>query len=1102
MYLALLGSVPPFKANAQETKPKPPTDSSRADSAKRASPQLATVRVSARRWRRPTVSQAVASDPTGLERDGASLGLATTAQGSITALGATIPGLTLLSGANGSGLSALGLPASQTVATLNGITFGANDLPRELFAPARAVTSTYDVAQSGFAGAQLALRTFSGSIFNNGTLTWRTQLSSGGSPGIPSPGTPPFGISGSRSGPVAQGKFFYNIAAAVDRAEDRAATLRDAASGRTTAPGLSQNAAVSTLRVLDSLGITALAGTNAARSANTSGSAFVRIDLAPTPLRTANVVAYGSRSQVIPLSVGPLSAASRGDTRVTSNGMLLLDHASLYRTRFLSHTRAGISYQDLSGAPARLLPRGQVLIPSDSGSNSGLTSVSFGGNGTLGSRSTNQRLELRHGLTWYSADSRHLFRLASQLSREQLSAVEADYPLGRVTYPSLDALRIGQPSSFVRQLGQQKYSSSAWNAGLSLGDHWRITDVLFVQYGLRVDADGLSGSTGTSASGATRARSSVDSWYLSPRVGFSWNHGEIAQAGFGPRPRGSIRGGIGAFRGVHAPGELRATLLNTNNAGGLSRLECIGALAPSITWSDWGDGADLPTSCAQVDNSANANNGARALQADTIGIASNYAPATSWRGSIGWTGEPGLGLQLAIDATLSRTTGLTGLAYPEEFVAPSFLLPGENNRPVYFDPSMIDERLGIGRQTFATRSAIMHSRLRSRAMQLSTMLSPASVSPADRLLWGLGYAWTDAMNSASGFEGTTSGDPQVVEWVSSPYASRHRVTGFAAIRFANGAFISMGAQWQSGLPFTPLIGGDVNGDRLANDRAYISADLAGHSCLRGQIGRVAAAASCRGPSQTSVNASIVIPGPLMRLPSRSTVTVGIVNPLAGLDQLLHGSQTRGWGQSGAPDPVLVYPIGFSATDKAFRYAANPAFGDVRRDAMTRWNASRLTVDLRIPMSRPQHEQLLNQVMAPGRDRPGTRLTAEQVKQRYMNYGVINPVLALYRVRDSLNLTATQSLSLDSAVREFNARLDSIWSPMAKTLAAAEKHYDRPATITTIRGAQQLAWDALEGTVGRIRALLTASQMAMIDPAIATLLDAGAIARLRRTEFRY
>lgn len=294
----------------------------------------------------------------------------------------------------------------------------------------------------------------------------------------------------------------------------------------------------------------------------------------------------------------------------------------------------------------------------------------------------------------------------------------------------------------------------------------------------------------------------------------------------------------------------------------------------------------------------------------------------------------------------------------------------------------------------------------------------------------------------------------------------------------------------------------MNGDRLANDRAFISPDLAGHPCLRGQIGRVAAPASCLGPSQTSVNASLVIPGSLLRLPSRSTVTVGIVNPLAGLDQLLNGSQARGWGQSGSPDPVLAYPIGFSAANKAFLYAANPAFGDVKRDAMTRWNAPRLTVDLRIPTSRPQHEQLLNQVMAPGRDRPGARLTADQVKQRYMNYGVINPILALYQVRDSLNLTATQARSLDSAVREFNARLDSIWSPIARTLAAAGRHYDRPTTIATVRGAQQLAWDALEGAVGRIRALLTAAQMAMIDPAIATLLDAGAIARLRRTEFRY
>lgn len=1087
---------------AQPQKAPPRPDSTRADTTRTRLSQLAPVRVSARRWRKPTVSQATASDPTGGERDGVPLGIAMNEQGSVTAMGATVAALTLLNGANGASLSAMGLPASQTSTTLNGVTFNANELPRELFAPARAVTSTFDVSQGGFAGAQLALRTYSGSVFTNGTITTRLQAPLASTPGIPASALPPFGLSGSRSGPALGGRFFYSVAANADRSDERVVTLRDAATGRVSAPALSQNVAATALRLIDSLGIPTPSDNAASHITSSSGSAFMRIDVAPTSMRSANIVAYMSRARLSPTPLAPLASTFAAGQRTTSSGALLLEHSKLLRTRFLSHTRGGITFRDATADPAFALPQARVLVLTGTGADSARTAVNFGGTGALASSSATRRIEVRNSLSWYSANSHHLWRFTSQISRDALNVAEAGNTLGRLLFSSLDDLRSGRPTSYYRDLGQRAYRSDAWNVGLSLGDQWRPTDALFVQYGVRADGDALTGSTGTLTAAGERAQANVKSWALSPRVGVSLNHGTISQAGFGPRPRGTLRVGIGAFRGAYAPSDLRSPLEYSGMAGGVRQLECTGSSTPAADWRAWSQGVDLPAACVTSSSDATIRQNANGARADVVTLARNYRPPTSWRANFGWIGEIGLGLQLLTDVTMSKTWGLTGTRFINAFSTPAFRLGNEDGRPVYVGIAQIDERLGIAPAPASVRTATMHSDLRSRAVQLSASLAPANVSPADRVIWGLSYAWTNTTNESSGFDGTTAGNPNAVEWAPSVYAARHRVTGFAAMRFANGAFLSMGAQWQSGLPFTPLVGGDVNGDGFINDRAFVSGVASGVACLRQQDAKVAIAGSCHGPSQTSLSASLIVPGALLRLPSRSTITIGFINPLAGIDQLLHGRNARGWGQSGTPDPVLTYPIGFDAARREYRYAANPTFGDIRRDALSRWQASRVTIDVRVPVSRPQHEQLLHQVMAPGRERPGNRLTAEQVKQRYMSFGVINPVQSLYRVRDSLHLTDAQSMSLNRAVHAFDARLDSIWGPLAHELAAADRGYDRASTLTTIRDAQRLAWDALEDAVTAVRAMLTVSQMDLIDPAISALLDPRAIARLRRTEFRF
>ena len=84
--------------------------------------------------------------------------------GDLSAMAATLPGITLIPGADGgaSGFSVLGLGADQNNITLNGLNFGSTDLPRDATTQTRVTTSSFDPSRGGFSGAQIALRTNSG----------------------------------------------------------------------------------------------------------------------------------------------------------------------------------------------------------------------------------------------------------------------------------------------------------------------------------------------------------------------------------------------------------------------------------------------------------------------------------------------------------------------------------------------------------------------------------------------------------------------------------------------------------------------------------------------------------------------------------------------------------------------------------------------------------------------------------------------------------------------------------------------------------------------------------------------------------------------------
>ena len=168
----------------------------------------------------------------------------------------------------------------------------------------------------------------------------------------------------------------------------------------------------------------------------------------------------------------------------------------------------------------------------------------------------------------------------------------------------------------------------------------------------------------------------------------------------------------------------------------------------------------------------------------------------------------------------------------------------------------------------------------------------------------------------------------------------------------------------------------MNGDGRGGDRAFIpnpatDADAA----LASQLNALIASGSERAKDASLANLgqrrrSQRMPRPVdadaehavdaadcrRRFGGGSNANVYLQNVLAGVDQLVHGSNDlRGWGSPAAPDPTLLVPRGFDAANAAVQ---------VRRQRALRRHASRPHA---VPRSVPPRARLLDRFL--GRLRP-------------------------------------------------------------------------------------------------------------------------------------
>ncbi|HET9684790.1 MAG TPA: hypothetical protein VFP15_11855, partial [Gemmatimonadaceae bacterium] len=382
--------------------------------------------------------------------------------------------------------------------------------------------------------------------------------------------------------------------------------------------------------------------------------------------------------------------------------------------------------------------------------------------------------------------------------------------------------------------------------------------------------------------------------------------------------------------------------------------------------------------------------------------------------------------------------------------------------------------------------------------------------------WNASYVLSDNRQQFRGFS-STAGNPLAVEWGNGDFTSRHQITYLLGYNFFDAVRVTWFGRFSSGSNFTPMISGDVNGDGYNNDRAYVfnpatTADLAVRSameglltngsksardCLSSQLGELAQRNSCTGPWTSSANLSLSLNPLKFRLPQRASLSFSVSNPLGAADLLLHGQNgLHGWGQSAFPDQTLLYVRGFDPAAQRFRYEVNPRFGSTDVRFNTFRQPVTVTMSLRVDVGPSRERQTLTQQLDRGRVHEGGKLTEPMIKAMYGSGGVLNPMAQLLRQSDTLELTGPQADSLATMNRAYTIALDSIWSGVAKELAALPDRYDQDRAYDRYKHAREATVDLLIGYAPRIKALLTDAQLRKLPPLVASHLDKRYLAGIR------
>jgi hypothetical protein len=1047
------------------------------------------------------VSQAQRPSPTRNDDPeiGATSGIANTyrreppdAVGDLAALTALVPGVMSTPAGN----SVLGLSPSQNTVTMNGMAFGGGQIPRDVRMRVNVSASNYDPANGWFSGARTNVYVSSSELFSLATahLTGDAPPLQANDPVAAHLGQRYTNLNGSlgMSGEILDDRFDYNFGLQGGRRTADVSSLIDANRDLLRHAGVASDSVSNLLKILQSAHVPTIAG--APNSSLNDNLVFLgRIDHARydwatlKPARTTwGLIGYGSYTHNQAQGISPTGTPAHAGATTQAIGALTGEYSFYFNNDWLGDVRSGVTLQHNSSNPYLQLPDGRVLVTSalDDGT-TGVTPLAFGGNSSMHADTRQMTWESLGELQLFPASfARHRVKVSADSRLDTYTQDLVGNQLGAFSFNSLADLAANAPASFTRTLNAPIRTGGEWNGYAALGDLWRATQNLQLIYGARLEGNAFTSAPAfnpaVESTFGARTDATPSALHVSPRLGFTLN-----RPGGAGKPSGSIRGGIGEFRNLLDPALLAAPSVTTGLPGGLTRVTCIGSAVPTPDWSSYENSmANIPTSCVGAPV-ASFSDGAPNVQM----VSPSYRPQRSWRSNLAWTSTLWGRSVYAIEGISSLNLDQPS-AIDLNFAGVQRFTTSDEGRPVFANVSSIVPTTGAVSSVDARVSSAFGrvssgvSDLRSYTDQLRLSLRP-DLGPVGRYLrdptvW---YVLSDTRAQQRGFSSSTFGDPAERAWGRGDLDVRHQFT-LQTIFWPRGTKPGPGfffyGHLQSGLPFTPMVASDVNGDGLANDRAFVfdpsrvadtvvangirqlqsSSSKNVRDCIAQQLAQAATRNSCQGPWTASLNMNVVLDGGIVSHKfDRFQLGLNFTNPLGGLDQLLHGANNlKGWGTQAQPDPILYDVRGFDAATSRYKYEVNPRFGSTSPSSNTIRAPFRLTLDVTVDVARPLVDQQLDRWLRPGRGgRPTPKLTTDQLMQRVQR-NVPDPYGELLQQSDSLLLTTDQTTRLQAARTNYRARIDSLWTDLAKYLSDLPSAYDFDAASRHMNDVVDRAWE--------------------------------------------